>query len=335
MKKSVKYIAGEKTIIRFLTGDLSESERSDFDNWIIEDPENRILFEDVKKIWDNSRNIEDFQSIKVNEDWLKVRKRMNFKENKSSALISFKESLHWAWRVAAVIILILGIGFITKQVVFTPPEMILMSTGDFKNEIMLPDGSKVLLNKYSELKYPEKFKRNSRQVSLTGEGYFEVIHNPDKLFRISIDNQAFVEVLGTSFNLRSDKEKGSVEVRVVSGKVAFYLPAEELNKTILIKDEEATYKNGTISKDKITDKNFLSWKTGILLFENEKIENVFNELTGFYNKKFIIKDAGNNDIRFTSKFDNQKLESVIEEIKLVLNLDYTQEGDTILFWKSQ
>ena len=140
-----------------------------------------------------------------------------------------------------------------------------------------------------------------------------------------------MEVLGTSFNLRSDREGGSVNVQVVSGRVAFFTPETESNKTILIKDEKALLQNGTISKDDSKDKNFLSWKTGILYFEDEKIENVFYELTKYYNKEFILKDIDSKGIRLTSKFDNQELESVLEEIKLVLNLDYTLDGETIVF----
>jgi transmembrane sensor len=331
MKINEEHITGESTIVKFLNGDLSETGKEDFNRWLDEDPENRKTFEEVKKIWDHSENIKDFQVIDANNDWLKIKNRINFRPGRSTGTTSLKISMIWFRRIAAVLILLLGIGFLAKQFLFTSPNIIAVSTGDFKDDILLPDGSRVFLNKYSQLTYPEKFHRKSRQVDLTGEGYFEVTPDPDKLFRINIDDQAIVEVLGTSFNLRSDKEKGIVDVRVVSGIVAFFTPQAEFSKTILIKDEEATLQNDTICKDSLTDKNFLSWKTGILVFEDEKIENVFNELSSFYNKKFIINDIDYRDIRFTSRFDNQELESVLEEIKLVLNLEYTLAGDSIIF----
>ena len=331
MKKEPEHITRESTIIKFLNDDLSEAERENFNRWLDEASENRKLFEEIKKIWVHSENINDLQFIDSKGDWAKVKKRINFEGSRSGVIASPSKSMFWFRRIAAVFILLIGIGFLAKQFIFKAPDMITVNTGDYKEEIILPDGSSVYLNKYSQLKYPEKFLRNRREVSLTGEGYFEVIPNPGKLFRISIDNHATVEVLGTSFNIRSQNEKGSVDVRVLSGKVAFYIPDSENNKTLLEKDEQAVLQNGTIHKESLKDINFLSWKTGILVFDNESIENVFNELTSFYNKTFTMKNKDYKDIRFTSKFDNQDLDSVLEEIRLVLNLNYSLAGDSIIF----
>ena len=332
MNKNSKNITNEARIVRFLGGDFTEREKEDLEIWMNEDPENRKSFEETKKIWDHSVNIKDFQSNDTNEDWLKVKKRINFERSRYIVPASVKENLIRFMRVAAVFVFLLGIGFLAKQYIFRSPDMIFISTGDFKDEILLPDGSRVVLNKYSGLKYPEKFQGNRRQVDLKGEGYFDVTQNPDKLFRININTHAIVEVLGTSFNLRSDSTDGSVDIHVISGRVAFFTPETEDNRTILIKDEQAALKNGIISKDNLKDKNFLSWKTGILYFDNEKIENVFNELTKYYSKVFVIKNIENRDVRLTSKFDNQELVSVLEEIKLVLNLDYTLNRDTITYY---
>jgi len=332
MNKNSKHIANEARIVRFLGGDFTEREKEDLEIWMNEDPENRKSFEEMKKIWDHSVNIKDFQSNDTNDDWLKVKKRINFERSRYIGPASVKENLIRSMRAAAVFILLLGIGFLAKQYIFRPPDMILISTRDFKDEILLPDGSRVVLNKYSELKYPKKFQGNRRQVDLKGEGYFDVTQNPDKLFRIKINTHAIVEVLGTSFNLKSDSTDGSVNLHVISGRVAFFTPETEDNRTILIKDEQAALQNGIISKYNLNDKNFLSWKTGILYFDNEKIENVFNELTKYYSKVFVIKNLENRDVRLTSKFDNQELVSVLEEIKLVLNLDYTLNRDTITYY---
>ncbi len=334
MKKNFKNISVETAILKYLSGDLSESDRKEFEEWLNNDPENRITHEEIKKIWEHSVLIKDFQSISIPEDWVKVRKRMNFESSGPSGTGTFKRNIASLWRVAAVLILFLGIGFLIKQYVFAPSELISISTDNFKKEIQLPDGSQVFLNKYSEIRYPQKFKRKIRQVKLSGEGYFEIAHNPDKLFRINLGNQAFVEDLGTSFNIRNDQEQGLVNVAVISGRVAFYTSETENNKTILDKDEEATLQNGSISKEVTYNKNLLSWKTGILVFDNDKIETVMDELTKFYNKKFIFKGTGGNDIRFTSTFNNQELESVIEEINIVLNLDFTEKEDTVIFFNS-
>lgn len=332
MKKNSKHITIEVIIARFLSGDLTEREKGDLEIWMNEDPENRKTVEELRKIWDHSENMKSFQSDDTNEDWLKIKKLINFESRRYIAPAFLKENVIRFLKVAAVFIILLGIGFLAKQFIFGSPDMILVRTGDFKNEIILPDGSSVFLNKYSELKYPEKFQRDSRQVDLKGEGYFDVTQNPDKLFRIKISTHAIVEVLGTSFNLKSDSTDGSVDLYVISGKVAFFTPETKDNKTVLIKGEQAVLQKGDIHVTKSKDKNFMSWKTGILNFNDEKIENVLRELSKFYKKEFKLKNTGERDIRLTSSFDNQELENVLEEIKLVLKLDYTLNADTITFY---
>jgi ferric-dicitrate binding protein FerR (iron transport regulator) len=141
-----------------------------------------------------------------------------------------------------------------------------------------------------------------------------------------------VEVLGTSFNLRSDSTDSSVAIHVTDGRVAFFTPETEKSKTILTKGEQAVLRKGTISVAESRDINFLSWKTGILNFNDEKIEDVLGELARFYNKVFKLNNPGGKDIRLTSTFDNEELESVLEEIKVVLKLNYTVNADTITFY---
>ena len=332
MKKNSADITNEDRIVRFLSGDFTAREKEEFEIWMNKGPRNRKIVEEFKKIWDHSENIKSFQPVDKIEDWQTIRKRINFENGKSSTPVFLKKNMIRFLRAAAVIVILLGIGILARQFIFKPPEMILVSTGDSKKEIILPDGSSVFLNKFSELKYPGRFQRNRRQVDLKGEGYFDITQDPDRLFRINVNSHAIVEVLGTSFNLKSDTTDGSVDIHVINGKVTFFTPDTKTNKTILTKGEQAFLRKGAISVTESLDTNFLSWKTGILNFNDERIENVFAELTKFYNKEFKLKNKGENDFRLTSRFDNQELESVLEEIKLVLKLDYTLNADTITFY---
>lgn len=92
------------------------------------------------------------------------------------------------------------------------------SSGKFE-EVELPDGSIVLLNKNSEISYPSKFEE--RNVQLTGEAFFEVTPNPTKPFKV-ISGENEITVLGTSFNVKSTSE--SMEVEVSTGEVEMKSP---------------------------------------------------------------------------------------------------------------
>lgn len=97
------------------------------------------------------------------------------------------------WRAAAIAILMLSIGFLAKQYIQNPPASIIARSGEEQKVIQLPDGSQVFLNKNTALTYPEKFRRNNRQVKLTGEGFFEVTKNPHKPFVVNVADRANVE----------------------------------------------------------------------------------------------------------------------------------------------
>ena len=114
--------------------------------------------------------------------------------------------------------------------------------------VTLQDGSRVSLNSNSELLYPEKFRGKKRAVRLTGEAFFEVEEYPEKPFLVNIEEKAMVEVLGTSFNIRSDPSGEAISVLVVEGRVALSNvvgDAEGKNPGLILeKDEQATLIDG-------------------------------------------------------------------------------------------
>ncbi|MCK4747618.1 MAG: FecR domain-containing protein [Bacteroidales bacterium] len=266
-------------------------------------------------------NLDKFQSIDVDGDWNVVKDRIGFQKSRRISII---------WRVAAIAILVLGVGFLAKQYIFTSPATIIAMTGEDQKEVILPDGSQVFLNIHTELTYPEKFSRNNRQVKLTGQGFFEVTKDPAKPFLVNAANRANVEVLGTSFNINAGAENESVRVQVVEGKVAFYANENEVVREILGKDDQAEMQNGVITKNAVRDKNFLSWKTGIIYFEQEGIVNVMDILGNHYNRELILDGTVDDGLTFTSTIDNQELESVLEELSLILGISYSFEDNKVL-----
>jgi len=268
-------------------------------------------------------NLEKFQSIDVEGDWNVVKHRMDFPKNRRISTV---------WRAAAIAILLLGVGFIAKQYVLNPPEIIIAMTGEEQKEVLLPDGSQVFLNRYSQLTYPEKFRKNNRQVSLTGVGFFEVTHDPSKPFQVNVADQANVEVLGTSFNIHAPAEGESVSVQVVEGRVAFYAQGKVETRKILEKDDQAEIQNGIIEMNTRINANFLSWKTGILYFDQESMEQVIDALGTHYNREIMLDPSVDTQLTFTSVIDNQELESVLEEMSLVLGISYGLQENKVMIY---
>lgn len=269
-------------------------------------------------------NLKNFQSIDVEGDWNQVKERVTFRKSRKTLNI---------WQVAAIIALIISVGYLTTQYINNPPELIFATTGEEQKEVVLPDGSQVHLNKNSKLTYPEKFSRKRREVSLSGEGFFKIMKDPGKKFSVHMSDRATVEVLGTSFNIKAPPNSLETKVQVVEGKVAFYISDEQEVRTILNKGDQAEISQGQILINSNRNPNFLSWRTGILVFNQSPIAEVADQLAKYYNKKIILDENIPDDTSFTSTIDNQELEDVLEEMSLVLNLKITYNPDNILISK--
>ena len=120
-------------------------------------------------------------------------------------------------------------------------QTILASTSIGENKtITLSDGTKVTLNANTTFSYPEKFSEESRDVSLQGEAFFDVAHNPEKPFKVATGNGMNIQVLGTVFNVKSYPEDQNVETTLVSGKVK--VVEEQNQKTVVLApSQRATY----------------------------------------------------------------------------------------------
>lgn len=332
MKNRSQHIVTDSILISFLQKQTSEKEEKIIQAWLLNSPENQSYFEKLRTIWEQSISIIDFDLIDAEGDLNIVKSKIESEGNKPKTKeLHFR--LYAIARIAAVFIIMLGIALLTKYFLVNDPEMLVHATEVNQSEVVLSDGSKVFLNQHSTLTYPEKFTNKERVVSLNGEAYFEVEKNKKTSFIVRAGSHGTVEVLGTSFNIKADTS--NVTVHVTTGKVAFYQDNKSDDRTILIKNQQAVLENETISKNDISDPNFLSWKTGLLEFRNSPLSMVVEQLTNYYKQPIKIDKQSIGAYKYTSTIDNQSLEEVLDEIKLVFNLDYILKSDTIIIYPNQ
>jgi ferric-dicitrate binding protein FerR (iron transport regulator) len=236
-------------------------------------------------------------------------------------------------RIAAVFVLVAitaaMIYYYTGEGEYSNLKWVSLETGESIEELILPDGSVVTLNSGTKLSYPEEFKRKKRSVKLEGEAFFEVSPDPGKPFIITAGDQAGVEVLGTSFNLRTDPKNRKVFLNVVSGKVAFFPKGKRNSATLLEKDQHAVYEKGGISQPVSLDLNFLSWKTSVLEFDDTPLREVVEQLGRHYRKEIRIADPVLDALSLTGTYNKQSLEDIIYEIELVLEVTVTETGGVL------
>ncbi len=170
-------------------------------------------------------------------------------------------------------------------------------------QILLPDGTKVWLNTSSSIRYPVAFTGNERQVSLTGEAYFEVAHNASKPFSVEA-NGSMIQVLGTHFNVSAYADEHRTTTTLVEGSVN----VSKNEKTVLLKPNQQAIVDeltGTIRQSTADVRSVVAWKNGYFRFENESIEDIVDKISRWYDID-AVEYQGEFNERFTGTFQRSK-----------------------------
>lgn len=206
--------------------------------------------------------------------------------------------------------------------------------GKFK--VILPDGSLVVLNAASTLKYPVHFDENLRKVSFTGEAYFEIAKKVDQQkkripFYVYSNNQ-IVEVLGTHFNINSYDNDEYSKTTLLEGSVKIINEKSSNTAKILMPGQQAVIKRGDVqTKIMIADEaQALAWKDGYFLFKNTNIKDVVNELERWYNVDIQYDNSMEfeNITGYISR--NVKISSVLKMLQLSGIVNYEINGSKII-----
>lgn len=182
-----------------------------------------------------------------------------------------------------------------------------------RSVITLVDGSKVWLNADSRLQYPATFEGNTREVTLSGEAFFDVAKNKAKPFIIHLKNGT-VRVLGTSFNIKAYDSDAYVETSVATGKVAF-IPknAGKSDTTFLTHNRKAVYflKTGMVKTISTLSNMDKAWTEGKLIFTNTSMDEIAATLERYFGKQVVINDEQLRSYRLTGSFENNSAEEIL------------------------
>jgi ferric-dicitrate binding protein FerR (iron transport regulator) len=269
----------------------------------------------LDKLLNPTEGVRIMMALQPENDWLKVKKRLPGRQVFLNPILKIAASL-----VLAVLIGIVAYRFLMPER-FVAYKIIQNTTEDVQ-AIAMEDGSTIYLNTGASIRYPEDFKTD-RRIELSGESFFEVKRDEANAFVIKAQ-QCEVEVLGTSFSVNADSAR--VEVIVKTGKVSFQSTPD--NGVVLVKNERALYSTGSteILKENDNDPNSFAWQTHILTFENAPIDRVIGDLEKYFRVTIRLEGNSTNVPNYTSRFDNPSLKDVLEEMKLILPIEYTIKG---------
>lgn len=196
--------------------------------------------------------------------------------------------------------------------------------------VVLADGTEVMLNSGTEFTYPETFGSDIRKVRIIGEGYFHVTRNKDKPFIVETLHSS-TKVIGTKFNLKEFRADDQAKVTLQEGSVEF---SAKLNSRsiVLVPNEQAIVKDGTISRKAVNVQLDLGWKEGMLSFDDVPFKEALREIERHYNVVISVQDPLLNKLKIRGSFKLMALGQLLEEIAYLLNIKYRVQGRNIIIY---
>jgi transmembrane sensor len=190
----------------------------------------------------------------------------------------------------------------------------------------LPDKSVVWLNSCSRLKYPVKFIGDKREVSLDGEGYFEVTADKKHPFYVNTLNNLSVYVYGTHFDVCAYSDEPTIEAVLEEGKVNVIAP-DSHSVIHLSPGEELSFnkKSGLMSKSDVDVYEKTAWRDGKLIFRNATLEEIFKRLSRHFNVKVDFNNFTGKTYHYRATFINETLSQILNYLSQSANLKWNIE----------
>jgi transmembrane sensor len=239
--------------------------------------------------------------------------------------------LRWM-QIAAGVLLVISLTIMT---VSERKRSVYAGVGE-KIEKTLPDGSVIILNSDSRIRYSKDLQRRaSREVWVRGEAFFKVARTPKATPFIVHTEHFDVMVTGTQFNLNSEREQssillteGSVKIQTPDGKVIRLKPGEyfAMDGSATRQEEEQVATKGPAPKPEAV----LSWLDKNLVFENTPLRDVAREIEMLYKVTVVIRSEKAGQRQVTGILPNDNLDILIRALEVAAECTITKDGKNVI-----
>lgn len=193
-------------------------------------------------------------------------------------------------------------------------------------KVILADSSEVMLNANSKLRYPETFTGEKREVTLEGEGYFNV-RKSDKPFVVTTKN-AVIEVYGTHFNINAYSST-RIRTTLISGQVGVSVKGKSEIAEIMLTPNHMLEMNaeGESMIVKVDPVQHTSWMKGDISVVDEPLLELLNRISRWYGVEFTI-DKKIEGVRISATFSNtMKLDQVLQSIIIITEIRIVKQKE--------
>lgn len=349
-------------IIRFVSGNYDAEDKKYVENWIAEDPSARNKLEHLQRIWETTGDLE----LDSDEDaaWQELSARVEQVESaqKIGQIGRFpvknvnSNFMRYTLQAAAILMIVAGTyGFYQLTYTETQQEKpqkeqlvyhTLVSDVGEQVQFRFNDGSKVVLNSNSQIRYRSDFGSGTRTLQLTGEAYFEVDHDHPLPFVVKAGNIR-VRDIGTKFNIDAYREGDFHEVTVSEGQIEVTTSendnesrevTESASQPVRISQGQMVEVDRNAGKMVISKANLharLGWLDQRMIFDEEPLSEIVTRLERYYDITIDVRDRELLNKKVTASFRDERMENVFKVLSLSLKANYNLNKNHVELYKKE
>ena len=328
-----------EALARHMTGESSPEESARITTWLAGHPEQREILATLDTAV--SRMADDIpQDLDIEAALARVKARRD-SIDKPVLELRRTPARRPIWRVAVPALAasgILAIGLLTWKssrdaqplAVADAGQPRMLATGvGVRDSLTLPDGSRVILGPLSSVKVSRDFETAAREVEVTGDTWFEVVHDESRPFTVRAGTATIVDI-GTKFTVRSDAVTG-VSVNVTEGSVSLAASNVSAGEGVILNagdngllgtDGRIVANRGTVTPDDV------AWMSGRLVFRETPMTEVASAVKRWYGIDLVMSEPSLAARRITATFDNETPDAMLDVLRLVLGAEIERRGDS-------
>jgi transmembrane sensor len=326
-------------IARYLTGEAGSAEAEATERWVEADAHRVEIVQLLESVLANVAR-EDSSDIDLDSALTNVKSRLDdskvipFSVARAGADRSFTALL----RIAAAAIVIVGGVMLWQSIRSTRGDaagQTFATTVGERRQLMLKDGTKVLLGPTSRLVVLFGDQDGNRLVRLDGVAYFNVVHDVAHPFTVKAGSFRIQDV-GTAFAVESDDSAGT-RVIVDSGSVALGAANQDPAASAVLnaRDRATIDMKGIVSVERsaVSDDD-LAWVQGRLVFRDAPLILVGAELYRWYGVRLRVADSSLANLHLTASFSGEPVDRVLNVIALSLGARIERQGNVAILHRA-
>lgn len=343
---NIEDLLAEDSFIRWISDSANAREQDYWEQWVAEDPAHEVMVREAQKLHE-SLYYDRFETPNMETELSELKEAIHQHEAPKNRIEQFSRDKrnHMYWmRVAAILLLavVTGWGIYAGLPQSQPEERAsqtewVVSKTEYgeKRALQLSDGSKIVLNANSRLKYPARTAGNDLEVWLEGEAHFDIIHKKgtdQRQFTVHTED-GDVRVLGTQFNVNTRNRQ--TEVVLEEGKVRIEKPdSSQLSAVshVMEPGELARFEKGQdqIDVQAINPALYTSWTEGRLLFEGAPLTEIANHIETVYGLEVRIASSELEQTLVSGAVSNDNLPVLLASLSRLLDVNIDRKDKLII-----